>query len=166
MLPDPTERNVNPFLFQTVIRTLKKLVLALTIHDENVTMAKPVPASITVQTWLAVPFEERVGPKAHRHNELRLSHTPQTAAQHRCAILPATSIHGTSSGSQQLAQHTKTSNVTKKTGRPTTQCGTNLLKPVSICRKPKIHPIPARHPGTTIPQTSRFSPEVSSRSNS
>ena len=29
MLPDPTERNINPLLFQTGIRTVKKLVLTL-----------------------------------------------------------------------------------------------------------------------------------------
>ena len=40
MLFDPTERNVDPFLFPTAIRTMKKLVLALTIHDKNATMAK------------------------------------------------------------------------------------------------------------------------------
>ena len=30
--------NVNPFLFQTRIRTMKNLVLALVIHDNNVTI--------------------------------------------------------------------------------------------------------------------------------
>ena len=33
MLFDPTERNVNPLLFQTGIRTVKELVLTLAIHD-------------------------------------------------------------------------------------------------------------------------------------
>ena len=36
MLFDPTERNVNPFLFPTRVRTVKKLVLALAIHDKDV----------------------------------------------------------------------------------------------------------------------------------
>ena len=71
MLPDPTERNVNPLLFQTGIRTVKKLVLTLVIHDKNVTMAKAAQASFTVRTELVLPIEERLGPKAHRYNELR-----------------------------------------------------------------------------------------------
>ena len=65
MLPDPTERNVNPLLFQTGIRAVKKLVLTLAIHGKNVTMAKVARASITVQTGLALPSEERLGSKAH-----------------------------------------------------------------------------------------------------
>ena len=36
MLLDPTERNVDPFLFPTGIRTMKKLVLTSSIHDKNV----------------------------------------------------------------------------------------------------------------------------------
>ena len=36
-------------------------------------MAKPAPASITIRTGLALPLEERMGPKAHGHNELRLA---------------------------------------------------------------------------------------------
>ena len=70
MLFDPPERNVNPLLFQTGIRTVQKLVLTLDIHDKNVTMAKTAQASSTVRTGLALPFEERLGPKAHRNNEL------------------------------------------------------------------------------------------------
>ena len=58
---DPTERNVNPFLFQTGIRTVSKRVRALTIHDENITMIKPARASVNVQTRPALPFEERMG---------------------------------------------------------------------------------------------------------
>ena len=58
MLPDPTERNVNPLLFQTGIRAVKKLVLTLAIHDKNVTMAKAAQASFTVRTGLALPFEK------------------------------------------------------------------------------------------------------------
>ena len=70
MLPDPTERNIDPLLFQTGIRTVKKLVLTLTIHDKNVTMAKVARVNITVRTGLTLPFEERRGPKTHRDNEL------------------------------------------------------------------------------------------------
>ena len=65
MLPDPTERNVNPLLFQTGIRTVKKLVLALAIHDKNVTMTKAARASFTVRTGLALPSAERLGAEAY-----------------------------------------------------------------------------------------------------
>ena len=41
MLLDPTERDVNPFLIRTGIRTMTELVLALAIHDKDITMAKP-----------------------------------------------------------------------------------------------------------------------------
>ena len=41
MLLAPTERDVNPFLIRTGIRTMMELVLALAIHDKNVTMVKP-----------------------------------------------------------------------------------------------------------------------------
>ena len=115
MLPNPTERNVNLLLFQTGIRTVK-LVLTLAIHDKNVTMTKAARASITVRTGLALPTEERLGTEAHRHNELPPSSPPpsplQTAAYHRSTSLPAISIPGKGSGSQQLAhlpQHTMAS---------------------------------------------------------
>ena len=62
---DPTERNVDPFLFQTGIRTVRKLVLALTIDAEDITKVKRARASCTVQAGLALPFEERTGTKAH-----------------------------------------------------------------------------------------------------
>ena len=41
MMFDPTERDVDPFLIRTGIRTMKKLVLTSAIHDKYVTMAKP-----------------------------------------------------------------------------------------------------------------------------
>ena len=56
MLFDPTERDVNPFLARTGIRTMTELILALTIHDQE---------SIIAWTGLTLPFEERLGPKAH-----------------------------------------------------------------------------------------------------
>ena len=65
MLFDPTERDVNPFLIRTGIRTMIELILALTIHDQDVTMAKPALATIIAWTRLTLPFEERLGPKAH-----------------------------------------------------------------------------------------------------
>ncbi len=40
MLFDPAERNVDPFLFPTGIRTMKKLVLTSAIHNKYVTMAE------------------------------------------------------------------------------------------------------------------------------
>ena len=64
MLPDPTERDVNPLLFQTVNRTVKELVLTMAIHDKNVTMAKTAQATFTLRTRLALPFEERLGAEA------------------------------------------------------------------------------------------------------
>ena len=65
MLFDSTERDVNPFLIRTGIRSVKKLVLALAIHDKDVTMAKPARVVLLVRTGLTLPFEERLGPKAH-----------------------------------------------------------------------------------------------------
>ena len=52
MLFDPTERNVGPFLFPAKIRTVKELVLALAIHDKNVTMAKPTQVAFVIWTGL------------------------------------------------------------------------------------------------------------------
>ena len=73
MLPDPTERKVNPLLFQTGIRTVQKLVQTLDIHDKNVTMANAARAIFTVRTGLALPSEVRLCAES----------TPQTAA-HQC----------------------------------------------------------------------------------
>ena len=50
MLFDPPERNVNPLLHQARIRTMKELVLALTIHDQKITMVKPARISFSVRT--------------------------------------------------------------------------------------------------------------------
>ena len=71
MLFDPSERNVYQFLVPTRIGAMRKLVLAYTIHDKDVTMAKPARVLITVWTGLALPFEERPSTKAHRDIELR-----------------------------------------------------------------------------------------------
>ena len=65
MLFDPTERNVDPFLFPAWIRTMKELTLTLAIHDKNVTMAKPARVTLLAWTGLTLPFEERLGPKTH-----------------------------------------------------------------------------------------------------
>ena len=58
MLFNPTERNVDPFLFPTRIRTMKKLILTLTIHDKNVTMAKPAQVAFIILTGLTPPPEK------------------------------------------------------------------------------------------------------------
>ena len=52
MLFDPTERNVDPLLFPASIRTMKELVLALAIHDKDVTMAKPTQVAFIIRTGL------------------------------------------------------------------------------------------------------------------
>ena len=62
MLLNPTERNVDPLLFQTGIRTVEELVLTLAIHVQNVTMTNTARADFTVRTRLALPFEERLRP--------------------------------------------------------------------------------------------------------
>ena len=105
MFFDPTERNVNPFLFQTGIRAMKKLVLTLAIHDKDVTMAKAAQVGFNVRTGLALPLEECSGAETHRNDELGLPNTPQTAAHHRSANQPASAIRGKGSGSRQLAPH-------------------------------------------------------------
>ena len=65
MLFDPTERNVNPFLLQARIRTMKELVLALAIHDEDVTMAKPTQVTFTIRTGLTPPSKNCRAAKTH-----------------------------------------------------------------------------------------------------
>ena len=73
MLFDPTERDVNPFLIRTGIRTMKKLVLALAIHDKDVTMAKPARVGFIIRTGLTLPFEDRRAVKTHWNNEFGLT---------------------------------------------------------------------------------------------
>ena len=70
MLFDPTERNVNPILFPTRARPMKKLVLALTIHDKNVTMVKPARAILIGRTGLTPPPEMCESAQTHGYNEL------------------------------------------------------------------------------------------------
>ena len=55
---------------------------------------------------------------------------------------------------------TNTGNSTKKVGGvPTTLCGTILSFTIFLVQKgPRIHPLPARHPETTIPPTFQFLP--------
>ena len=86
MPTDPTERNFNPFLFQTRIPAVKKLILQMTTHDQKITMAKPARANCTVRTRLALPFEERMGTKAHRNNE---HHLPTLSKQRLIIAVPS-----------------------------------------------------------------------------
>ena len=58
MLFDPTERNVYPILFPTRIRTMKKLVLTLAIHDKNVTMAETAQVPLIIRTGPTPPSED------------------------------------------------------------------------------------------------------------
>ena len=66
MLFDPMERNVDPFLFPTGIRTMKKLVLTSAIHDKYVTMAQRQ----IIRTGPTPPSEDCGAAKTHRYNEL------------------------------------------------------------------------------------------------
>ena len=70
MLFNPTVRNIYPLILQTGTCTVKKLILALAIHDKNVTMAKPTRALSTVQAGPAPPFEKNRSAKAYRNNKL------------------------------------------------------------------------------------------------
>ena len=86
MLLNPTERNVNPLLFQTGIRTVVELVLTLAIHDKNVTVTKRARFNFTVLTGLALPFERNMRPKTHRDNEIR---SPNPLKQRLIIAAPA-----------------------------------------------------------------------------
>ena len=107
MLFDPTERNVDPFLFPTRIRTMKKLVLTSAIHDKNVTMAETAqdrrlhlktaePPRLTETMSLASPDSPNRGsssrfaavgtsPSAHQGfiRGVMALHTPSSNGQHR-----------------------------------------------------------------------------------
>ena len=72
MLPDPTERNVSPLLFQTGVRTVMKLVLTLASHNKNVAVIKPARARFPVRTGLAFPCERRPGTETHDTMGLRI----------------------------------------------------------------------------------------------
>ena len=65
MLFDPTERNVDPFLFPTRIRTMKKLVLTWAIHDKYVTMAETAQVSFIIRTGPTLPSEDCGAAKTH-----------------------------------------------------------------------------------------------------
>ena len=65
MLFDPSERDVDPFLFPARIRTMKELILALAIHDKNVTMAKPAQVAFIIRTGLTPPSEDCRAAKTH-----------------------------------------------------------------------------------------------------
>ena len=73
MLFDPTERNVDPFLFPTGIRTMKKLVLTSDIHDKSVTMAETAQVSLIIRTGPTPPSEDSGATKTHRNDELGIT---------------------------------------------------------------------------------------------
>ena len=73
MLFDPTERNVDPFLFPTRIRTMKKLVLTSAILDKTVTMAETAQVSLIIRTGPTPPSEKCRAAKTHRNNELGIT---------------------------------------------------------------------------------------------
>ena len=73
MLFDPTERNVDPFLFPTRIRTMKKLVLTSAIHDKDVTMAKPAQVTFIAWTGPTPPSEDGGATKTHRNDEFGIT---------------------------------------------------------------------------------------------
>ena len=188
---DPTGRNVDPFLFPATVGTMKELVLALTIHDQKITMIKPAPASITVRVGLAIPFEERKGYQSSPRQCASLPHTLQTADHHRCAILPAICLPrqlfrfaAVCTSPSAIALHSPEKAVSstapvcgpapvpcpceyeqrhEEGGRePTTLCGTILFLPsLQLRREPKAQTLPARHTGSTTPPTLQFSSVVS-----
>ena len=100
MLFDPTERDVNPLLIQTGIRTVKKLVLALAIHDKNVITAKVARASINPKLTDTMSFEH---PQASQQCPAPLSRL----ARHPCLA------------------HTHMNKNTKKVGPPMNDHNTN-----------------------------------------
>ena len=112
MLPDPTERNVNPLLFQARVRTVQKLVLTLAIHDKNVTMAKTAHVSFTVWTGLAFPFEECSGAEAYRHKK-KTHHRPPKQwliiAMPSCTRIPSPTKVQVRGSRQNPPQHTRAS---------------------------------------------------------
>ena len=65
MLFDPTERNVNPFLIPTGARAMTELILALTIHDKDGTMAKTAQVRFIIRAGLVLPFEECRAAETH-----------------------------------------------------------------------------------------------------
>ena len=100
MLFDATERNVDPFLCPARIRTMKKLILALAIHDKNVTMARPSQVAFIIWTRLTPPSEDCSAAKPHRNGGLGSPNPPlpptQTEAHHRSASEHTSSVSDTS----------------------------------------------------------------------
>ena len=112
MLFDPPVRNVDPFQIRTGIRTMTELVLTLTIHDKDITMAKPERITLIAWTGLTLPFEKPWVPKLTETMSFVSPALSQTVVHHRCAILHAKTFPDKGSGSQQQArplQHTRAS---------------------------------------------------------
>ena len=102
MLFDPTERNVDPFLFPARIRTMKKLVLALAIHDKNVTISKTAQMPFIIRTGLTPPSEDCGAAKTHRNNEFGITALSKQRF-HRGTNPHTIAIPDKGSGSQQSA---------------------------------------------------------------
>ena len=81
MLFDPTERNVDPFLFPARIRTMQELILALAIHDKNVTMAKPAQVSFIIRTG---HLKTAMLPKLTETKSLASPHSPNSGSPSQC----------------------------------------------------------------------------------
>ena len=84
MLFDPTERNVDPFLIPTRARTMKELVLALAIHDKNVTMAKPARVSLIVGKDLPFHLKGAWVPKLTGTMSSVSLRSPNSGSSSRC----------------------------------------------------------------------------------
>ena len=84
MLFDPTESDVNPCLIRTRIRTMTELILALTIHDKDVTMAKPARVTVVAWTGLTLPFEERQVPKLTETMSFASPRSPNSGSSSLC----------------------------------------------------------------------------------
>ena len=186
MLFDPTERNVDPFLFPTRIRTMQELILTLPIHDKDVTMAKTAQVSFIART-------ARRAAKTHRNNEFGITAPPKQ----RFVIAMPTNTRAPSPGKVQVrgswhfplstpglhqgcdspphtgkqwptplsstwpdsgASPVRIRNKCMRNHRgPPTRCGTTPSSPSLQLRKGKKEDSPiGGHLGTTIPQTELF----------
>ena len=73
---DPSVRQINPFALRTSLGPVFKLILGLPIHDEYVTVGKPLrPTRTPVPIGVPNPSERGIGPKANRnrYDYLRLT---------------------------------------------------------------------------------------------
>ena len=132
MLFNPTESHVYPLLFQTGISTVKELVLALAIHDKNVTMTKTTQATFTVRTGPTLHLKTAELPKLTETMSLASPHSPYSGSSSRCQ--PTHDLHPR----------------------------TPSLPSLPLRKGKKRGSLLEGHPGTTKPQTVLFPPEVTS----